>query len=67
MRLMASSMATLGDTCKTGLKLAPDFNSYTFNIGEAGYAWRAVKANRAGSPPEGGIRLDTFRHPLGPT
>jgi porin len=33
---------------QTGLNLGPDFNGYRFNIGEAGYAWRAGSQGKPG-------------------
>jgi porin len=44
----------LGRYVQTGLKLAPDFNSYKFNIGEAGYAWRAGSQGKPGRIAAGG-------------
>ncbi len=33
---------------QTGLNVGPDFNSYKFNIGEAGYAWRLGDEGKPG-------------------
>jgi porin len=33
---------------QTGLRVGPDFNSYKFNIGEVGYAWRLADEGKPG-------------------